>query len=75
MTWTYQQSRLPIATPTSVPRIDLYPKILTLLLLIFLIDAAPIPATQPTTDWADTPRERGTLTILFSCGAALGLCV
>ncbi|KAI5793950.1 hypothetical protein FPQ18DRAFT_238479, partial [Pyronema domesticum] len=25
--------------------------------------------------WADTPRERGTLTILFSCGAALGLCV
>ncbi|CCX10696.1 Similar to hypothetical protein TRIVIDRAFT_192994 [Trichoderma virens Gv29-8]; acc. no. EHK19971 [Pyronema omphalodes CBS 100304] len=26
-------------------------------------------------NWADTPRERGTLTILFSCGAALGLCV
>ncbi|KAI5819294.1 hypothetical protein BZA77DRAFT_276262 [Pyronema omphalodes] len=76
MTWALQQLRLPIATPTSVPRIDFHLKIIILLLLVFLIKAAPIPVIEPeTTDWVDTPKERGTLTIIFSCGTALGLCV
>jgi hypothetical protein len=48
----------------------------TLFLLFFLIDASPIPNHQERKlVWASTPDSRGTLTIVFSCGAALLLCI
>jgi len=44
-------------------------------ILILLTNAAPVPNHPATLSWADTPGSRGTLTILFSCAAALAFCV
>lgn len=46
-----------------------------ILLLAMVIYAAPIPHIPERVDWKNIPVSRETLTILFSCSAALLLCV
>jgi hypothetical protein len=42
---------------------------------VVAVNTSPIPISLHRIDWADAPNDRDTLTILFSCGAALVLCV
>ncbi|KAF8247271.1 hypothetical protein K440DRAFT_661557 [Wilcoxina mikolae CBS 423.85] len=50
--------------------------IILFVLLVLLIDAAPVPdVIHPTQNWGPNPNSRGTLSILFSCGSALIFCV
>jgi len=48
------------------------------LLIVFSllpVEAVPLPSQAETLDWVASPTSRGTITILFSCAAALCLCV
>jgi hypothetical protein len=65
-------------TFTSLNTAEMLFSLLCCSLLAFLNNAAPVPQipdTHRTLHWAATPSSRGTLTILFSCTAALAFCV
>ncbi|KAI5787394.1 hypothetical protein FPQ18DRAFT_262954, partial [Pyronema domesticum] len=47
----------------------------TTFFFLALVNALPIPNYSDRLVWANTPDTRGTLTIVFSCGAALLLCI
>lgn len=67
-----------VITFTSLNTSEMLFSLLCFSLLAFLINAAPVPQTpdtHQTLHWAATPGSRGTLTILFSCAAALAFCV